>query len=172
MAERIFRGFLFLGRRIFPRILSPDFLSFLWGKVLRRILQENPRQKPPKSIIQQKSPTHFCRGAVPRLSGRLSRGQPDPHQSKKSMFMCLFLRGKFIYAPPPPPFLTCEVLLFGTFPSPFLALLQGEIIYAPPPPPPHFGQKTFLRERGGGAYFEAPRGRNFIPPPLLYTPHP
>ena len=40
------------------------FSSFLWGKVPRKILQENPRQTPPK-FIQQKSPTHFCRGAGP-----------------------------------------------------------------------------------------------------------
>ena len=31
----------------------------------RKILQENPRQNPPKFILQ-KSPTHFCRGAGPR----------------------------------------------------------------------------------------------------------
>ena len=30
----------------------------------RKILQENPRQNPPK-FIRQKSPTHFCRGAGP-----------------------------------------------------------------------------------------------------------
>ena len=65
MAERTPRGFLLLGRRIFPRIFSPDFFSsFLWEKVPRKILQENPRQNPPK-IIRQKSPTHFCRGAGP-----------------------------------------------------------------------------------------------------------
>ena len=50
-------------------------------------------------------------------------------------------------------------------------LAQGEIIYAPPPPPIS-GQKAFFRGGGGGLYFEAPRGRNFIRPPLLYTPHP
>ena len=65
LAERIFCGFLFLGRRIFSRILSPDFFSsFLWEKVPRKILQVNPRQNPP-NFIQQKSPTHFCRGAGP-----------------------------------------------------------------------------------------------------------
>ena len=36
-------------------------LIFFVGKVPRKILQENPRQNPPK-FIQQKSPTHFCRG--------------------------------------------------------------------------------------------------------------
>ena len=47
----------FLGRRI----LSPHFCG---EKVPRKIiLQENPQQKPPK-LMQQKSPTHFCRGAA------------------------------------------------------------------------------------------------------------
>ena len=71
MAERIFRGFLFLSRRIFSRIFSPDFFSsFSWEKVRRKVLQENPRENPPK-FIQQKSPTHFCRGAVPlRILGQ------------------------------------------------------------------------------------------------------
>ena len=44
MAERIFRGFLFLSRRIFSRIFSPDFFSsFLWGKSA----QKNPPRKSP-----------------------------------------------------------------------------------------------------------------------------
>ena len=77
----IFRGFLFLGRRIFSRILSPDFFSFLWEKVPRKILQENPRQNPPK-VIQQKSPTHFCRRAGPTFEVKNSPkrflGQPGP----------------------------------------------------------------------------------------------
>ena len=56
------------GRRIFSRTLSPDLISsFLWQKVPRKILQENPRQDPQK-IIQQKSPTRFCRGAGPKMS--------------------------------------------------------------------------------------------------------
>ena len=44
------------------------FSSFLWEKVPRKILQENPWQNPPKSI-QQKSPTTFCRGAGPKIGG-------------------------------------------------------------------------------------------------------
>ena len=44
--------------RFAPPISRP---KFLWEKVSRKILQENP----PK-FIQQTSPTHFCRGAVPR----------------------------------------------------------------------------------------------------------
>ena len=48
-----FRGFC---RQFF----SPHFRE----KKSPEILQENPRQNPPK-FIQQKSPTHFCRGAGP-----------------------------------------------------------------------------------------------------------
>ena len=68
MAERIFCGFWGGGaRRSFfrgfcRRIFSPHSL---WEKVPRKILQENPRQNPPK-LTQQKSLTHFCRGAGPR----------------------------------------------------------------------------------------------------------
>ena len=64
-----FAAFYF-SRRIFPRIFSPDlFSSSLWEKVPRKILQDNPRQNPPK-IIQQKSPTHFCRGVGPTYGPR------------------------------------------------------------------------------------------------------
>ena len=57
------------------------------------------------------------------------------------------------------------------FSSPMLFLLfQGEIIY-PPPHPPISGQKAFCRGGGWGCvYFEAPRGRNFIPPPFYAPP--
>ena len=66
LAERIFRGFLFLSRRTFSQILSPDvFSSLLWGKVPRKILQENPRQNP-SNFVRQRSPTIFCRGARPK----------------------------------------------------------------------------------------------------------
>ena len=54
-----------------------------------------------------------------------------------------------------------------------LVEFQGKIIYAPPPSPLFLAKRHFSGEGGGGVYFEAPRGRNFIrPPPLLYTPHP
>ena len=56
LAERIFCGFLFLGRRIFSRIFSPDFFSsFCWkkcpekssrkipGKILQNLYNKNPR---------------------------------------------------------------------------------------------------------------------------------
>ena len=53
-------------------------------------------------------------------------------------------------------------------------IIPGRIYIHPPPPPvrPFLAMRHFSGEGGGGAYFEAPRGRNFIPPPLLYTPHP
>ena len=51
-------------------------------------------------------------------------------------------------------------------------LPSREKLYTPPPSP-HFWPKSIFQGRGGGGvYFEAPRGRNFIRPPLLYTPHP
>ena len=62
-----FRGFLFLARRIFSRILSPDFFSFFYGKKC----PEKSSRKIPGKILQnlhnKKSPTHFCRGAGPRF---------------------------------------------------------------------------------------------------------
>ena len=66
-----FRGFLFLCRRIFSRIFSPNFFSsFLCGKKSAqiKILQENPRQNPPK-FIQHKNPRHtfLQRGLVQQL---------------------------------------------------------------------------------------------------------
>ena len=66
-----------LGRTHFSRIFCfgpPDFfadfvarffLLIFVGKSAQKILQENPRQNPLK-FIQQKSPTHFCRGAGPK----------------------------------------------------------------------------------------------------------
>ena len=46
-------------------------------------------------------------------------------------------------------------------------------LYTPPPPFPHFWPKGIFQGRGGGGvYFEPPRGRNFIRPPLLCAPHP
>ena len=40
------------------------------------------------------------------------------------------------------------------------------------PPPPFLAKRHFLGEGGGGVYFEAPRGRNFIRPPFLIHPPP
>ena len=68
LAERIFRGFLFLSRRVFVRgscrrILSPHFCE--------KIAQKNPPGKFPAKFFQivyyNKSPTHFCRGARPKI---------------------------------------------------------------------------------------------------------
>ena len=53
-----FADFYFWAAGFFPRIFSPDFISsFLWEKVPRTILQENPRENPPKFIPQKSSDT-------------------------------------------------------------------------------------------------------------------
>ena len=57
LAERIFRGFLFLGRQMFLRILSPDFL-ILWEKVPRKILHENPKNNKNPRHISAEGPGH------------------------------------------------------------------------------------------------------------------
>ena len=66
LAERIFRGFLFLGRRIFSRIFSPDFFSsFLWGKSA----QKNPPGKSPaksSKIYTTKIPDAFLQRVRPK----------------------------------------------------------------------------------------------------------
>ena len=41
-----------------------------------------------------------------------------------------------------------------------------------PPPPPPFWARRHFSGMGGGAYFEAPRGRSFLPPPLFVRPPP
>ena len=51
---------------------------------------------------------------------------------------------------------------------PFPARVQGEVIYTPPP---DFWPKGMFQGRGvGGVYFESPRSRNFLPPPLFIHP--
>ena len=58
VAERTFRGFLFLSRRILSRILSPDFFSsFSWEKVPRKILQEIPDKI--LQMVYNKNPQQF-----------------------------------------------------------------------------------------------------------------
>ena len=61
LADRILRGFLLLGRRIFSRILSPDFFSSFWCEKLPRkssriipskILQ-NLHNKIPNAFLQR-----------------------------------------------------------------------------------------------------------------------
>ena len=77
LAERIFTDFYFRAagfcRGFCRRTFSPRFCGE--QKVPRKILQENPRQNPPKSI-QQKSPTHFCRGAGPRFGPPWNQRNP------------------------------------------------------------------------------------------------
>ena len=56
-----------MGRRIFSRIFSPDFFpSFLWEKCPEKILQENPRQNPPK-IYTTKIPDTFLQRVRPKV---------------------------------------------------------------------------------------------------------
>ena len=60
------RIFIFEPPDFFADFLSPDFLfSFLWEKGAQKNPPGKSRQNPPK-FIQQKSPTHFCRGAGPK----------------------------------------------------------------------------------------------------------
>ena len=66
LAERIF---LFWAAGFISRVLWPDFFSsFLWGKMPRtkNSSRKPPLQNPP-TFTQQKSPTHFCRGAGPTI---------------------------------------------------------------------------------------------------------
>ena len=60
------RIFIFGPPDFFADLIAGFFLLIFVGKVPRKILQENPRQNPPK-FIQQNSPTHLCRGAGPML---------------------------------------------------------------------------------------------------------
>ena len=59
---------------------------------------------------------------------------------------------------------------FQDWPGHSMALFQGKIIY--PPPTPFLAIRHFSGEGGGGVYSEGLRGRNFIRPSSLYTPHP
>ena len=74
LAERILFAEIFIWAAGFFRRFSRRmfFCSFLWQKVPRKILRENPWQNPP-SFILQKSPTHFCRGAGPTLNWGLKK---------------------------------------------------------------------------------------------------
>ena len=81
-----FCGFLFLGRRIFSRILSPDFFSsFLWDKCPRKILQENHRQKPPK--LTQQNPRHIST----RGRAKISKKNGTPYKFRGSKIQPLKL---------------------------------------------------------------------------------
>ena len=67
-------GFLFLSRRIFSRILSPDFL-FLWEKVPRKMTRINPRQNPAKFILDNPRPSYRAENPTnPKIGPKY---QPD-----------------------------------------------------------------------------------------------
>ena len=77
LAERIFRGFLFSGRRILLRILSPDFFSsFLWGK--KKCPKKSSRKIPGKilQILHNKNPRHIpAEGPGQQILSQLRRTQ-------------------------------------------------------------------------------------------------
>ena len=60
------RIFIFEPPDFFADFLAGFFSSFLWEKVPRKILQENPRENPPK-FIQQKSSNTFLQIAHGRI---------------------------------------------------------------------------------------------------------
>ena len=125
------------------------------GKILQNLYNKNPRQL-----------------SVEGLGQLFLKGRPVGGQNRVDLSFCAF---------------PCFVVFEGcqntqmpgknstksvTVNTPFCVCvpqIQGEIIYAPPPSPPFLAIRHFSGEGGGGAYFEAPRGRNFIPPPF-YTP--
>ena len=59
---------------------------FCGEKVSRKILQEKPRENPPK-FLQQKTPTHFCRGAVPTTLGKIIKDRSYSFGYAKSWLM-------------------------------------------------------------------------------------
>ena len=73
-SQIFFRGFLLLSRRIFSRILPPDFPSHFVGKKPRKILQENPRQNPPKFVQLLNVFVDFLAPKEGRAHGREGKG--------------------------------------------------------------------------------------------------
>ena len=67
-----------MSRRIFSRIFSSDFFSsFLWEKVLRKILHENPLE-----FIQQKSSNTFLQISQGNNSTQIPENQKPPQTQK------------------------------------------------------------------------------------------
>ena len=65
-----FRGFLFLGRRILFADFFADFLAGFFLVFVGKSAQKNPPRKSlakSSQIYATKSPTHFCRGAGPKM---------------------------------------------------------------------------------------------------------
>ena len=125
-----------MSRRIFSRIFSPDFFSsFLWEKVPRKILQENPRENPPK-FIQQKSSNTFLQIAQGKKSPRqcLCGGFPLPIPPPKRI-------RRFDAMPPTSPGPTfwpvCtgdvgSVAAFGAHYNSFHAIRDNRLVTKPP----------------------------------------
>ena len=140
-----------------PDFFADCFASFLWGGGGGSAQKNPPRKSPAKSskTYATKIPDNFLqRGRAKHFPGQLNLW--CWHRLEDRFFFFQFLSALLIHMI----FLEKEV----TF--------QGEII-SPPPLTPFLARRHFSGEGGGRVYFEAPRGRNFIPPPpLLYTPHP
>ena len=95
LAERSFRGFLFWAAGFFADFVAGFVLLIFVEKVPRKILQENPRQNPPK-FIQQKSPTHFCRGAGQNIE--MFKSTKELFYRTTAAASCSFLSNAFIIA--------------------------------------------------------------------------
>ena len=74
--------------------------------------------------------------------------------------------------PVPNPTKPCAQILVGLGTRFWHGLLIQPITLKTPPlsPAPFWSEGVFQGETGGDVYFEAPFGRNFIRPPLFYTP--
>ena len=82
--DGFFADFIFGPPDSFTDFVTGFFSSILWEKVPRKILQENPRQNPPK-FIRQKSPTYFCIPFLPSPFGfRLVRDVLKPRCAKNA----------------------------------------------------------------------------------------
>ena len=78
-----FADFYFWAAGFFSRIFSPEFFSsFLWEKVPRKILQENPRENPPNFIQQKSSDTCL-------QIGRGKRTQKSAKRRKREERLCV-----------------------------------------------------------------------------------
>ena len=163
-------GFL---RGFSRRIFSPHFCG-------KKCPEKSSRKIPGKTLqklYRTKSPTHFCRGAGPNdakqfFSLEMRKPSSVHLNSQEKCHKIKALEHPAILA------WRCEILACilrssdAKMPAirALAVVFQGKIIYAPPPPTPFLVIRHFSGEGGGGVYFEAPRGRNFIRPPPFYTP--
>ena len=79
-----FADFYFWAARYFADFVAGFFSSSLWEKCPEKSSRKIPRRNPPK-FIQQKSPTHFCRGAQ-----FYSKMAPNKCTSSGCVCVCFF----------------------------------------------------------------------------------